>query len=117
MLKVISKKFPDLKTGNLNNGNKRRYNGVCSPEQGTNTFVPWNSLNLWYLQRRPKIGKVTGLSWFDINNKDVMVIPDDYRGSPAIYYEPDIILISEATYNKYKHCFKIPFKHTKLLFI
>lgn len=60
---------------------------------------------------------IKGLSWFDIDDKDVMIITKNYRGSPAIYYEPDIILISETTYNKYKHCFKIPFKHTKLIFI
>lgn len=46
-----------------------------------------------------------------------MVIPDTYKGSPLICYEPDVILVSEKTFNQYKDSFKIEFNKVKLIFI
>lgn len=50
-----------------------------------------------------------------VNNKVMIIIGDDYVGSPLICYAPDIIVTSQYILNKYDHCFMFDRSNTQFM--
>ena len=44
---------------------------------------------------------LSNVSWLNMNGKEVLFLGDDYSGWESQGYEPDILLCTERSYNKF----------------
>ena len=45
---------------------------------------------------------VRGIAFYNVNNKNIVMVSDEYGGAPVLMYEYDILMCSDMVYNKYK---------------
>ena len=51
------------------------------------------------------------------SGESVVVLPNEYKGSPMLYYSPKILITNEYVYNKYKNSILIDTSITRVVFI
>jgi len=61
---------------------------------------------------------IHGFASLRIDDKNVIVLTDSYKGSPLIYYSPDMMIVPQWIFDKYsKDHFRVDFEKTKLVLI
>ena len=45
---------------------------------------------------------IKGTGWYNLNNKSILIVSDDYEGNPLIMWEYDVLICSERVYNQFK---------------
>ena len=61
---------------------------------------------------------IRGFASLRVDDKNIIVLTDSYKGSPLIYYSPDMIIMPQRIFDKYSQDhFRIDFEKTKLILI
>lgn len=59
---------------------------------------------------------IKGLSWLNIDGKNVLILTKDWHGTSIISCKADFILINEEVYNRYKSKFIAGALESKIIF-
>lgn len=57
--------------------------------------------------------QITGIGWYECDNKSILIVSEDYKGSPLICCLYDILICSEKIFNKYKNSLIMEHMQTK----
>jgi len=61
---------------------------------------------------------ISGFASLRIDDKSVIVLTDNYKGSPLICYSPDLLILPEWIFDKYsQECFHLDYDKTKVIMI
>lgn len=56
--------------------------------------------------------QIDHILWACVDNKIVLIVGDEYKGSPMIKFEYDVLIVSKNKYNQYKD--NLIFQHDHL---
>ena len=45
---------------------------------------------------------IRGTGWYEMNGKHILLVSEEYNGSPSIMWTYDILICSEKLFNRYK---------------
>ena len=60
---------------------------------------------------------IKGVAHYNVNDKIIMIISDEYKGFPLIAYQPDILMVSETIAKRYKNEIFDVVKMKKVIYI